>query len=227
MLLLVGLFVSEVYAGTPSDRYRPPIGGIKLSVKYLSSGSVVNGIAASGFAVQDPDTGVYGIITSGDLLYVSNTLAFYQPTYTSSSYNFIGYTDIDYWGTNTRTLWIPTSSYGVSVSPEVFWNSSYRVGWYKWTQEGYVKRMYGNDKPWLGLGWYCSDSADHDKGGAVVAEVTYYSGSPPKGKAFGIHMETVTVGLTCSDVLYNKIAAIPYVLDELNVDLVLSSGGPH
>jgi len=67
----------------------------------------------------------------------------------------------------------------------------------------------------------------NDKGEAIILKTTYYSSSPPKGRAFGIHLQAVTIGLTYSDVLYNKVTAIPYVLDELNVNFVVSSGGPH
>ena len=67
----------------------------------------------------------------------------------------------------------------------------------------------------------------NDKGEAIVSEIICYSSSPPKWKAFEIHLETVTAGLAYSDILFSKASVIPSVLDELNIYLVFSSGAPH
>ncbi len=105
-----------------SDRFRPLIAGVQMTIATENSSGEYYSLATTGFSSHIYINGkyFYGILTAAHCVRIENQVGpaqVYQPTLGNN--NYIG----EDWrvSNNMDAAWIATSPYGVEVDPFVYW----------------------------------------------------------------------------------------------------------
>ncbi len=125
VIMVIVLPITGTIAKAQVYVYRPLIGGIKITARYIFDFTTTERFGTLGFiAYRDTSSGrEYGILTAGHLISDTALLTeIYQPT-SDDPDNLIAYAFDSYKGDYTDSAFIPIFP-DIEVEPKVFWSSS-------------------------------------------------------------------------------------------------------